>query len=90
MGIIGASFRKGGKASIGVKEDRMLTKLSHMVIFYKRFADVCENAGLVAILWGIIQISYFEGGITPGIVVTVLGCLCAVMAIFIDMLAGRE
>lgn len=68
----------------------MLTKLSHMVIFYKRFADVCENAGLVAILWGIIQISYFEGGITPGIVVTVLGCLCAVMAIFIDMLAGRE
>ena len=68
----------------------MLTKLSHMVIFYKRFADVCENAGLVAILWGLIQISYFEGGIIPGIVVTVLGCLCAVMAIFIDMLAGRE
>jgi hypothetical protein len=66
------------------------SRIFRKIYVYKRFADVCENAGLGAILWGIIQISCFDGAVIPGIAVTVLGCLCAAMAIFIDMLAGRE
>lgn len=58
---------------------------------HKRFADICEKAGVTAMMWGIFQLCYFEqASSVVSVIATLSGLFCAIMSICLDIKAGRS